>query len=436
MTYNQQLDGFHYGATEHNDIIDHIGAIEGLGFYPAGAAGYSFFKVGDTYYVIDTKTKEEYDQGSTLRSLIESVVADADRGERLFFYPTPTTSSYYDIDGLCTLDKGNITVVGSGGGLSSNGTYFRFTDANARIVCGDASTTLRNIIWENCRFEPTTALQASMNYPTIKFENMNRSGMKHCRVQHNTGDAGVCFDAGDGGGMDNFLVQPRFYDNDINLKFTHSGSYSSRHFNQWGGRNTAPVTDGLLIEQGTGTGSATHMHRFWGTEWSGGATHIHITWGWLNLFVGSRHESASVAAVVSNASVDRYISCYFHTNCTLFQITGDHNFIGSGSYFGSAAIISDSGTGNVFPDVRLFRTKTHGTRTIQNGTTSRTVLHNLDYTPLAQDIHLHPIETLGAATHWWVDTITATHFTINLDVNPGQDVDFAYTVERSVDIND
>ncbi|KKL65091.1 hypothetical protein LCGC14_2158490, partial [marine sediment metagenome] len=36
------------------------------------------------------------------------------------------------------------------------------------------------------------------------------------------------------------------------------------------------------------------------------------------------------------------------------------------------------------------------------------------------------MESLGAASEFYIDTYTATQFTINVDVNPTQDVDFAW----------
>lgn len=72
-----------------------------------------------------------------------------------------------------------------------------------------------------------------------------------------------------------------------------------------------------------------------------------------------------------------------------------------------------------------------GTATIAAATTSIVVTHGLGRTPLATEIMVNPIETLGSASYWWVDTITATAFTINVDANPtGADVDFVWRADR------
>jgi len=68
-----------------------------------------------------------------------------------------------------------------------------------------------------------------------------------------------------------------------------------------------------------------------------------------------------------------------------------------------------------------------GTATLANGDTDVVVTHGLGRTPQAHELAVHPIEAWGAATKWWVDTITATTFTIKVDQDPTQDVDFAWS---------
>lgn len=79
---------------------------------------------------------------------------------------------------------------------------------------------------------------------------------------------------------------------------------------------------------------------------------------------------------------------------------------------------------------RGYVTENSGTATILNTTTSIPVTHGCDYTPSAGDIDVHPIETLNLASFWYVDTITSTQFTIHVNVDPGQDVDFKWSVRR------
>lgn len=73
-----------------------------------------------------------------------------------------------------------------------------------------------------------------------------------------------------------------------------------------------------------------------------------------------------------------------------------------------------------------FATETSGTATLANGTTSIAVTHGLDVTPAVGDIVVTPIEAWGNMTQFYIDTYTSTQFTIHADINPGQDVDFAW----------
>jgi len=62
-----------------------------------------------------------------------------------------------------------------------------------------------------------------------------------------------------------------------------------------------------------------------------------------------------------------------------------------------------------------------------DGQTSIAVTHGLAVTPVIQDISVTPMEAWGAMTQFYIDTPTATQFTIHADQDPGQDVDFAWT---------
>jgi len=75
-------------------------------------------------------------------------------------------------------------------------------------------------------------------------------------------------------------------------------------------------------------------------------------------------------------------------------------------------------------------TENGGTDTLTNGTTEVIITHGLAYTPSAEDIDVHPIETLNNASFWWVDTITSTTFKIKVNADPAQDVDFKWSVRR------
>ena len=88
--------------------------------------------------------------------------------------------------------------------------------------------------------------------------------------------------------------------------------------------------------------------------------------------------------------------------------------------------INTSATTTRFSGNRGYATENSGTATILNTSTSTAVTHSLDVTPIAGDILVTPIETLNNASFFWVDTLTSTQFTINVNADPGQDVDFAW----------
>lgn len=90
----------------------------------------------------------------------------------------------------------------------------------------------------------------------------------------------------------------------------------------------------------------------------------------------------------------------------------------------------DPATLEIIKNNQGYVTENIGVATLLNGNTAIVVNHGCNYTPSAGDIQAHPIETLNNADFWWVDTITATQFTIHTDQDPGADVDFAWSVDR------
>lgn len=64
-----------------------------------------------------------------------------------------------------------------------------------------------------------------------------------------------------------------------------------------------------------------------------------------------------------------------------------------------------------------------------NGNTSIIVTHGLLRAPNAGEILVTPTTSLGTAASYWVDTRTATTFTIHLNASAGADVVFAWRAE-------
>jgi hypothetical protein len=72
-----------------------------------------------------------------------------------------------------------------------------------------------------------------------------------------------------------------------------------------------------------------------------------------------------------------------------------------------------------------------GTATVANGTTSIAVTHNVDFTPLIQEVQVTATNDLGSAAKFWVTNMTTTQFTINTDVDPGAGgATFGWAVQR------
>jgi hypothetical protein len=88
-------------------------------------------------------------------------------------------------------------------------------------------------------------------------------------------------------------------------------------------------------------------------------------------------------------------------------------------------IRDDTGTSKIHHNMG-YVTENSGTATLVNGQTSIAVNHGLAVTPIAGDIIVVPIEAWGNMNTFYIDTYTATQFTIHSPINPGQDVDFAW----------
>jgi hypothetical protein len=82
--------------------------------------------------------------------------------------------------------------------------------------------------------------------------------------------------------------------------------------------------------------------------------------------------------------------------------------------------------GGIYRNNDGYITENSGTDTIASASTSKAVTHGLSVTPVAGDIMITPMESLGNASFFWVDTYTSTQFTIHTNIAPGADTDFAW----------
>lgn len=98
------------------------------------------------------------------------------------------------------------------------------------------------------------------------------------------------------------------------------------------------------------------------------------------------------------------------------EFTGTNEVIDLGyhsyGYDGSGSAVLRTGT-----TTKKYRNS--GTATVPNGATNVNVTHDLQKTPAAADIAVTPTNNLGSASKFWVNTITATTFRINVNANPG-----------------
>jgi Right handed beta helix region len=78
--------------------------------------------------------------------------------------------------------------------------------------------------------------------------------------------------------------------------------------------------------------------------------------------------------------------------------------------------------------VQAYVTENYGTATITSGNTSIAVTHGLGITPNIGQIQVTPQASLGSASKFWISSVGATTFTINVDSNPGANVAFSWQV--------
>ena len=150
----------------------------------------------------------------------------------------------------------------------------------------------------------------------------------------------------------------------------------------------------------------------------------------------------NIRILVADAQIE---SCYVSANGSSgIRIEGNNALVRGNTSEHASSIVVASGSGVIVegnrvsgsitdtPGTSIVRnnsgwvTENSGVATLANATTSIVVTHGLSVTPVAGDIMVTPIEPWGAMTEFYIDTYTATQFTIHADQNPAQDVDFAW----------
>lgn len=120
---------------------------------------------------------------------------------------------------------------------------------------------------------------------------------------------------------------------------------------------------------------------------------------------------------------------FVDTGCTNFEIS-DSRFVGNtvsgynGGSFGATGAVVKGNTG--------FKTVGQGSGIITSAATSVTVSHGLAVTPLITEINVTPTSALQSATEFWITTVTATTFDINVDIAPGSSISFGFNVNSDI----
>jgi len=108
--------------------------------------------------------------------------------------------------------------------------------------------------------------------------------------------------------------------------------------------------------------------------------------------------------------------------------TSDYNLVVSNTVQGgtSGEINTDLGANSIVRNNLGHVTENSGTSSIDSGTTTKAVAHGLSGTPTVISIAFREQGTNDFG-RWWVDTIGATNFTLNVSADPGaSNLDFAW----------
>ena len=95
-------------------------------------------------------------------------------------------------------------------------------------------------------------------------------------------------------------------------------------------------------------------------------------------------------------------------------------------------IINNLGLNNQLGSGLLgYKLKNSGTATILNGSTSVAINHELDVTPSISDINISLSNDASGVTRFWVNNITATQFTLNVNATPSSAAQFSWSADST-----
>jgi len=105
---------------------------------------------------------------------------------------------------------------------------------------------------------------------------------------------------------------------------------------------------------------------------------------------------------------------------------GEIRLLGN-DFSGCTTAISGTISG-LIKDNKGYATENSGTATITSGNTYVDVTHGLDIQPATSTISVTPLEDLGNASNYWISDVGSSTFRINVNADPGKDVDFAWQI--------
>jgi len=157
----------------------------------------------------------------------------------------------------------------------------------------------------------------------------------------------------------------------------------------------------------------------------------------FRLFGTSCHDFETLVNLASGSIANQFWGLRMETATTGINIAAGCNY---NSFFGGSmdagditTLVSNAGSFTTLKDIYSCRTEMNGADSIASGTTSKVVSHSLAVTPSAEHFTIigkeNPTNDVGTI---WVDTITSTQFTVNVENDPGaSNWDFGWKVDAS-----
>jgi len=135
---------------------------------------------------------------------------------------------------------------------------------------------------------------------------------------------------------------------------------------------------------------------------------------------GIKCDQATRCVIANNQIGDLYGSGYQRYAISLAGACSNNMIIGNTFYGNATAPILDGGTGTIIRNNSGFITENSGSDAVISGQTAKVVTHGCDFTPAAHDVVITQTATTTNPSYiTYVDTFTATEFTVHVSADPG-----------------